>query len=254
MLTSVRRSSSRKRSIARTQPTISTPTKVTTLRNRFSRKIFQNSASCIRTRQAREKRADEKFVELAENICRCPRHSPFAGSAMPKSLEVAVHIVRPSAMLRMIAARARMQNASRTTAAPELPERALVGDHLAVVRQAGGRDQFDRRRAAWSPPAAWRRPPASSPAAGAAHSAFSVITSCSSARVNGEAQPANLRMTPADLRDLRRMHEHALDLGGLVGAAHPAGDAHVGAPARRASRHQHREVAGGEPDHRIIAD
>ena len=34
-------------------------------------------------------------------------------------------------------------------------------------------------------------------------------------------------------RALLGMHEHAFDLGRLIGAAHPALDAHVGAPARR---------------------
>src|SRR6478736_32728 len=38
-------------------------------------------------------------------------------------------------------------------------------------------------------------------------------------------------MALADLGDLLGADAHALDLGGLVGAAHPALDAHVGAPA-----------------------
>ena len=49
---------------------------------------------------------------------------------------------------------------------------------------------------------------------------------------------AELGMALGDLRHLLGAHEHALDLRGLVRAAHPAFDAHVGAPARAASRHE----------------
>src|ERR1700682_2744606 len=50
-------------------------------------------------------------------------------------------------------------------------------------------------------------------------------------------------MTLADLRDLLGPHEHALDLGGLVGAAHPALDAHVAASARAWAGQRGREIA-----------
>ena len=60
-------------------------------------------------------------------------------------------------------------------------------------------------------------------------------------------------MALGDLGDLLGMHEHALDLGGLVGAAEPALDAHVGAPARARARQHRRQVAGGEADHRVVA-
>ena len=43
-------------------------------------------------------------------------------------------------------------------------------------------------------------------------------------------------MTLADLGDLLGPDEHALDLGGLIGAAHPALDAHIGAAARARAR------------------
>ena len=72
--------------------------------------------------------------------------------------------------------------------------------------------------------------------------------------VDDEAHAAELGMALGDLGDLLGMHEHALDLGGLVGAAHPALDAHVGAPAGRSARQHRREIAGREPDHRIVAD
>src|SRR5262249_51547430 len=67
-----------------------------------------------------------------------------------------------------------------------------------------------------------------------------------------EPQPAELGMALADVRHLGGTHEHALDLGGLVGTAHPARQPHIGAPATRAARHHRREVAGREPDHRIV--
>ena len=57
-------------------------------------------------------------------------------------------------------------------------------------------------------------------------------------------------MTRHHLRDLARVHEHAPDLGGLVGPAHPALDADVGAARGRARQHR-REVAGAEADQRI---
>ena len=41
-------------------------------------------------------------------------------------------------------------------------------------------------------------------------------------------------------------------LGRLVGAAHPALDAHVGAAARAGSRQHRRQVAGGEADQRVV--
>src|SRR5438552_18655394 len=55
-------------------------------------------------------------------------------------------------------------------------------------------------------------------------------------------------MTLADLRDLLGPHEHALDLGGLIGAAHPALDAHVAASARAAAGQDGREIPERETD------
>jgi hypothetical protein len=45
-----------------------------------------------------------------------------------------------------------------------------------------------------------------------------------------EAEPTETGMALADLGDLLWANEHALDLGGLVGAAHPALDAQVARP------------------------
>ena len=56
------------------------------------------------------------------------------------------------------------------------------------------------------------------------------------------------------LVDLRRMHEHALDFRGLVGAPHPALDAHVGAAARadaRRPRRTDRRWRNGSTDIRV---
>ena len=67
-----------------------------------------------------------------------------------------------------------------------------------------------------------------------------------------EAQPAEFRMPFADLRDLGRMHEHALHLGGLVGAAEPALDAHIRASAGGGTFQHGGQVAGSEPQQRIV--
>ena len=47
------------------------------------------------------------------------------------------------------------------------------------------------------------------------------------------------------------MHEHAFDFHRLIGAAHPALDALVRAPARALPRHERRKIASGEADQRI---
>jgi hypothetical protein len=57
-----------------------------------------------------------------------------------------------------------------------------------------------------------------------------------------ETQPSELGMALGDFRDLLGPHEHALDLGGLVGAAHPALDAHVAVSAGAAARQHGREI------------
>ena len=60
------------------------------------------------------------------------------------------------------------------------------------------------------------------------------------------------RMALDHLVDLRRMHEHALDLGGLVGAPHPALDAQVGAAARAAPGEKRGQIARAEADQRVL--
>src|SRR3546814_7648511 len=56
-----------------------------------------------------------------------------------------------------------------------------------------------------------------------------------------ETGAGDVRMAGRNLRDLARGDEHALDLGGLVGATHPAADAAVGAAAGADSRHRSEE-------------
>jgi hypothetical protein len=71
---------------------------------------------------------------------------------------------------------------------------------------------------------------------GEVHSAFSVVTSLSPPRVTTRRSRPSSGWRLPDLRDLFRAYEHALDLGGLVGAAHPSLDAHVAASAGAAAR------------------
>lgn len=67
-----------------------------------------------------------------------------------------------------------------------------------------------------------------------------------------DAGTLDFRVAADDFRDLRRMHKHALDLGRLVGAPHPTGKTHVGAPARTDTRQQFLQIAGRETDQRDV--
>ena len=60
-------------------------------------------------------------------------------------------------------------------------------------------------------------------------------------------------MARADGVDLRRVHKHALDLGGLVGAAQPALDAAIAAPATAGAVQKRRQIAGGKAHQRVGA-
>jgi hypothetical protein len=113
-------------------------------------------------------------------------------------------------------------------ALPPLLVAARVLDHLAVVRQRARRHQLDgaaqlghlahgignariepgRRAGAFEPEG---------------HLVVAHLAR------HHEARALDLRKSPCNLRHLRRMHEHAAHLGGLVGAAEPALDALVGA-------------------------
>src|SRR5690606_25232877 len=66
-----------------------------------------------------------------------------------------------------------------------------------------------------------------------------------------QPRPCDLRKAPPYLGDLFGVDEHALDLGALVGATHPAPDAPVGAPARARLVDEGRKVAGAETDERV---
>ena len=48
------------------------------------------------------------------------------------------------------------------------------------------------------------------------------------------------------------MHEHSLDLGGLVRTTHPTLDAHVRSPAGRSAGQNGGQVAGAEAYQRIV--
>ena len=114
---------------------------------------------------------------------------------------------------------------------------ALVGDHLAVVRQRAGRDELHR---AFELGDRLQRRGDRVCERGIGRGAFRHAASSRPARprasTTSRSRPSS-RMARGDLGDLLGMHEHAFDLGGLVGAAHPALDAHVGAPAGRDARH-----------------
>ena len=59
-------------------------------------------------------------------------------------------------------------------------------------------------------------------------------------------------MTLADLGDLFRPHEHALDLGGLVDTARPALDRHIGSSTGAHARQRCGEIAEREPDPQMM--
>ena len=70
--------------------------------------------------------------------------------------------------------------------------------------------------------------------------------------LDDQARAHDLGMAAHDLAHLPRRDEHGAHLGALVGAAHPALDAHVGAAAgARAGQHR-RQIAGAEADQRIV--
>ena len=69
-----------------------------------------------------------------------------------------------------------------------------------------------------------------------------------------QAHAPDLRVARSDRGDLRRIDEHPLDLGPLVGASHPALQPHIGAAARRPPGEHGREVAGPEAHERIGTD
>src|SRR6267143_651519 len=70
--------------------------------------------------------------------------------------------------------------------------------------------------------------------------------------VHDQPRLQDFLVSPYDLGHLRRLHEHALNLRGLVGAAHPAADARVGA-ATGADAGQYRgQVPGAEADQRVV--
>ena len=59
-------------------------------------------------------------------------------------------------------------------------------------------------------------------------------------------------MSTHDFRDLRVVHEHPANLGGLVGTAHPALDPQVRATGWARPRKDRRKIPGTEPDQRVV--
>src|SRR6516164_9004523 len=124
---------------------------------------------------------------------------------------------------------------------------SLMGDHLAVVGQSARADQFDRATKLGHGAQGRRHLAAQRLARRGAFGAQRHDIGFVLAR-GDEAETPERGMALADLGDLLGAHEHALDLGGLVGAAHPAFDAHIGAPARAFSWQRRGEIAERKPD------
>src|SRR5439155_2319437 len=70
--------------------------------------------------------------------------------------------------------------------------------------------------------------------------------------VHDKARLQDFLVSPYDLGDLRWLHEHSLHLRGLVGAAHPAADARIGAAAGTLSKQDRGKIAGAETYQGII--
>jgi hypothetical protein len=128
---------------------------------------------------------------------------------------------------------------------------ARVLDHLAVVRQAARRHQFDG--AAQLGHFAHRIGNARVESGGRAsafepegHLVVAHLAADTRARLAGSPESG------ARCRPPGRVHEHAAHLGGLVGAAQPALDALVGAAGGAGAREHGREVAGAEADQRVV--
>src|SRR5829696_9703132 len=135
--------------------------------------------------------------------------------------------------------------------APRSIDLALVGDDLAVVRQASRNDEIDGALELGE--ILQRRPDRRLEGVGRRGSlgrerhrvGFGLAG-------HDKPQALELGMAPPDLGHLLGAYEHALDLRGLIGAAHPALDAQVGAPARARAGERRREVAEREADLRVM--
>ena len=133
------------------------------------------------------------------------------------------------------------RDASGITAGGTAPAQAavvaLVGDDLAVIGQAARRDGPQP-----SPPSLVTSRSAASIAVGVERAPLRrARRAASSRRASPSRETTSLALAisgmPAnDLGDLPGIDEHALDLGALVGAAHPALDPRVGAAAGRQRR------------------
>src|SRR5690606_38553015 len=108
---------------------------------------------------------------------------------------------------------------------------AFVGDDPAIVWQAAWRDQLDPS-AQLADRLKGRLDGGCE--AGLAARRFRLQRQHVLLAVTGHdcPQPPEFAVTASNLGNLAGIHEHALDLGGLIGATHPAADTHVGTPAR----------------------
>src|SRR5438046_1747592 len=118
----------------------------------------------------------------------------------------------------------------KTRSSPALVIFFRVLDHLAVVRQLAG--LFESNFAAQLGDTADAVGDSIGEAGAlSAHFAAQGHAVGSARIVDDEPGFEDFRVAFDDLRHLRGMNEHAFDLGGLVGAAHPAADARIGAAA-----------------------
>ena len=143
------------------------------------------------------------------------------------------------------------QRACRTSVLPD-----VVND-LAIVRKLPRGVGMPPRRAAWSPRACSRSRHRKGRVPAGLGLDSSVIAIGASGIVDDQSRPPDLRMTATIGGDLRGVDEHALDLGRLIGASHPALDAHIGSAAWEtpsARKLDRRQVAGAEANQRIVRD
>ena len=135
-----------------------------------------------------------------------------------------------------------------------LPHRPLVRDHLAVVRQAAGRDELHRAAAASSPPAASRRPPRCKPGVPAsAHSAMQRHRVLLAVARDGEPQRGRARDGACRLRRSAPGCTN-MPFTLVVWSARPIQPLMrmLVRPQGERAGHHRGQVAGRKPDHRIV--
>src|SRR5882724_7542754 len=127
-----------------------------------------------------------------------------------------------------------------------------VLDHPAVVRQVAGLSERDFAPQLGDAADAFFYRVRKSRRRSIAYFALQGHAVGSAGIVHDQPRFQDFLVSPCDFGHLRRLHEHALHLGGLVGTAHPAADARVGAAAGADPRQHRGQVPGAEADQRII--